>query len=95
MKNPSDKQRPIDRLRDGGGSLTVNTPDDDTPIREMISTGDRLLVVKDKGVYEVTLADRIDPERTNPAVPNTIQKILPFGAADCKRPVLASIESLF
>ena len=82
MKNPSDKQRPIDRLRDGAGSLTVNTPDDDTPIREMISTGDRLLVVKDKGVYEVTLADRINPERTNPAVPNTIQKILPFGAAD-------------
>ena len=82
MKSPADKNRPIDRLRDGAGSLTINTPDDDTPIREMISTGDRLLVVKDKGIYEVALADQIDPERTNPTVPNTVQKILPFGAAD-------------
>jgi|APEBP8051072433_1049376.scaffolds.fasta_scaffold02501_1 hypothetical protein len=82
MKNSSDKQRPIDRLRDGGVSLIVNTPDDDTPIRDMISTSDRLLVVKDKGIYEITLADQIDPERTNPTVPNTIQRILPFGAAD-------------
>ena len=82
MKNSSDKQRAIDRLRDGGGLLTVNTTDDDTPIRDIISTGDRLLVVKDKGIYEVTLADRIDQQRTNPSVPNTIQLLIPFGAAD-------------
>lgn len=82
MKSPVDKNRPIDRLRDGAGSLTISTPGDDTPIREMISTGDRLLVVKDKGIYEVALADQIDPGRTNPTVPNTVQRILPFGAAD-------------
>lgn len=82
MKNPDEKKRSIDRLRDSACSLTITTPDDDTPIREMISTGDRLLVVKDKGIYEVALADQIDPVRTNPSVPNTVQKILPFGAAD-------------
>ncbi|NYS77867.1 MULTISPECIES: hypothetical protein [Halomonadaceae] len=82
MKRTSDKQRPIDRLRDSAGSLKINTSDDETPIREMISTGDRLLVVKDHGIYEIALADQIDPERSNPSVPNTIQRVLPFGAAD-------------
>lgn len=46
----------------------------------MISTGDRLLVVKGKGVYEITLADHVDPKRTNISVPNTIQRVLPYGA---------------
>lgn len=82
MKRTSDKQRPIDRLRDSAGSLTINTLDDETPIREMISTGDRLLAVKDHGIYEITLADQIDSERTNPSVPNTVQRVIPFGAED-------------
>ena len=49
---------------------------------EMISTGERLLIVKEKGVYEVKLADQVDPERTNIATPNTVQRILPYGAGD-------------
>ena len=43
---------------------------------------DRLLVVKGKGIYEIKLADQVDPERTNIDVPNTIQRILPYGAED-------------
>ena len=82
MKDKPETNRPIDRLRDGAGSLTISTPDDDTPIREMISTDERLLIVKDKAIYELALADQIDLERTNPAIPNTIQKILSFGATD-------------
>ncbi len=48
----------------------------------MISTGERLLIVKEKGVYEVKLADQVDPERTNIATPNIVQRILPYGAGD-------------
>ena len=48
----------------------------------MISTKDRLLMVKGKGVYEIKLADQVDPERTNIDVPNTIQRFLPYGAED-------------
>ena len=39
-------------------------------------------MVKGKGIYEVKLADQVDPERTNISVPNTIQQILPYGAQD-------------
>ena len=82
MNTPSDKGRPIDKLRSGAGSLAISTPDDDSAILEMISTNDRLLVVKGKGIYEIKLADQLDPERTNIDVPNTIQRILPYGAQD-------------
>lgn len=82
MNTPSDKPRPIDTLRDGAVSLEIKTPGDDSAILEMISTGDRLLVVKGKGIYEVKLADEVDPKRTNINVPNTIQRVLPYGADD-------------
>ena len=82
MNTPSDKGRPIDKLRNGAGSLEINTPGDDTAISEMISIDDRLLVVKGKGIYEIKLADQVDPERTNIGAPNTIQRILPYGAQD-------------
>ena len=48
----------------------------------MISVSDRLLVVKGKGIYEIKLADQLDPERTNIGVPNIIQRVLPYGAQD-------------
>jgi hypothetical protein len=79
MGDQADKPRPIDRLRDGAGSLEIRTVDDDTPISGMISTGDRLLVVKGKGIYEIKRADQIDPERTNIATPNTAQRVIPYG----------------
>ena len=82
MNTPPDKGRPIDKLRSGAGSLEVSTPDDNTAISEMISIADRLLVVKGKGIYEIKLADQVDPERTNVGVPNTIQRILAYGAQD-------------
>lgn len=82
MNTPTDKGRPIDKLRSGAGSLDISTPDDDSEISEMISIDDRLLVVKGKGIYEIKLADQVDPERTNIGVPNTIQRILPYGPQD-------------
>lgn len=79
MVNETDKPRPIDVLRSGAGSLEIRTPEDDSAISEMISTSDRLLVVKGKGIYEIKLADQVDPGRTNIATPNTIQRIIPYG----------------
>jgi len=80
MENQTDKPRPIDKLRAGAGSLDIRTPDDDSAISDMISTGDRLLVIKGKGIYEIKLADQVDPERTNISTPNTTQRVIPYGA---------------
>lgn len=82
MSDRPNKARPIDKLRNGAGSFEISTPNDDSAISEMISTGERLLIVKGKGVYEVKLADQIDPGRTNVATPNTVQQILSYGADD-------------
>ncbi|MBK9949214.1 MAG: hypothetical protein IPP12_18820 [Nitrospira sp.] len=80
MSDSSDKQRLIDKLRNSAVSIEIHTPGDESSISEMISTGDQLFVVKGKGIYEVKLADQVDPDRTNIHVPNTVQKILPYGA---------------
>ncbi len=81
-KKDKDQKRPIDRLRDGAGSLEVKTPDDDSAITGMIALGDSLLAVKEKGIYAIKLADKIDPERKNINAPNTIQRILPYGSSE-------------
>ena len=80
MKYKGDKKRPIDKLRNGAGSFDLSTPDDDSEIKEMIKIGGRLLVVKGKGIYEIKLADEVDPERTNISTPNIIQRVFPFGS---------------
>lgn len=77
-----DKPRLIDMLRDGGGSMEIQTLDDKGPITDIISTDERLFVVKGKGIYEVKLADQVDPNRTNITTPNTIQRVLPYGSDD-------------
>ncbi len=82
MKGPTDNPRMIDEIRNSGGSLEIGTPDDGSPIKDMISAGDRLLVIKGKGIYAVKLADQVDPERTNIATPNTVQRVIPYGADD-------------
>jgi len=81
-KKDQSNKRPIDRLRDVGGSLEVKTPDDDSPITGMMTFADSLYAVKERGIYEIKLADQIDPERKNIHVPNTIQRVLPYGSAE-------------
>ena len=78
MKKDREKTE-IDQIRDSAGSINLNTPDDESEISEMFSVNDRFLVIKGEGVYEIKLADQIDPERQNISTPNTIQKIIPFG----------------
>lgn len=84
MKNGNEKdlspKRPIDKIRASAGKFKVGTPDDESPITGLLSLGDRLLVIKAKGIYQVVLADQIDPDRTNINIPNTIQKLLSYGS---------------
>src|SRR3954452_22744451 len=67
-------QEPFMPMRDAAGSFELNNPDDGPPIKEMFSLKDRLLLITEKGTYEVQLADQIDPKRVNPNFPHNVQR---------------------
>src|SRR5262249_56398562 len=73
-------KRLIDRKRDAGGIMEIGTPDEQSAITAIFPIGDALYAVKERGIYEVKLADRIDPKRTNIAIPNTQQRVLNYGS---------------
>jgi hypothetical protein len=75
------KERPIDRIRQSALSMQVGTPKDGAALM-MIDMGSALYVIKEHAIYAVQLADQVDPERTNAAVPNTLQQILSIGTQD-------------
>lgn len=75
-------KRVIDKQRNAALTLTVSDGDDDSPIREFLTTSDNLYLIKEKGVYKVQLADDIDPKRTNPNIPNLSQRVLSAGYND-------------
>jgi hypothetical protein len=70
-----DEKSPIDKKRESGGYIDIGT-EDDGAIIEMINVGNKLIVVKEKSLYELMMADTIDPGRTNIGLPNMIQKLL-------------------
>ncbi len=74
-------KRPIDHQRDAAISMQVGDATDGA-ISEAISLGDRLLIVKEESIWQVQLADDIDPERSNSNIPNTHQKLLSRGSTD-------------
>src|SRR5580658_3414613 len=82
------EKRPIDRLRDSGMSMEIDDAEDSSAVSEMISLGDKLLIIKANSIHAIQLADQIDPKRTNAAIPNTQQKLLEVGAND---PLVARI----
>lgn len=97
MRKLRDKEKSsVDRLRDGPGSVKVETPDDNSNITGMVSFGGTLYAIKEKGVYRIKMADEIDPERRNINVPNTVQRVLPYGSTDdsAGRVFLTGIELL-
>jgi hypothetical protein len=66
--------------RDYGGRFTLKNQDDGSPIREQIVFGDRLLLITEKCIYAIQMADQIDPGRTNPALPHNFhQKLFDHG----------------
>src|ERR1700730_12656307 len=62
--------------RDYGGSFKLDNPDDGTAITEVVRVDDGLLMVTQKCTYRVRVADQIDPERKNPALPHNFQQKL-------------------
>lgn len=73
-------KRAVDHLRDGAGSMSMDVPGDDSEVTGMLTFADRLMVVKRRGIYEIKMADEIDPNRTNLKAPNTLQRLSPFGS---------------
>ena len=71
-------KRPIDQKRDSAISGTIGVAGDGA-IKEFLNVGHSLLMIMDEAIYKFELADRIDPERTNIAVPNTQQKLYSVG----------------
>jgi len=70
-----EEKRPIDRKRESGGQAEIGS-EEDGEIIEIKSIGGRLLVIKERSIYEIVTADTIDPERTNINIPSTIQKLI-------------------
>jgi hypothetical protein len=62
--------------------MRIEGDGDDSPIIDMITIGDALYIVKECGIYTFQLADQIDPERTNAAIPDALQRVLAIGASD-------------
>jgi hypothetical protein len=75
-------KQPIDRLRNAAISARIGCDGDESAISEIIAIGDSLYFVKEFGIYAMQLADQIDPERTNAAIPNVQQRILAIGSND-------------
>ena len=87
------KKRPIDRLRDGAGSMTIGTADDKSAITGTITFAEKLFIVKEKGLYQVQLADEFDPDRTTISIPNAQKVVLKHGSKSefvCRTFLLAS-----
>lgn len=69
------EKRPIDRKRESAGMADIGTKEDGA-IQQMIKIGGRLIILKEKSIYEFTMADDVDPERTNIKLPNNIHKLI-------------------
>jgi hypothetical protein len=69
--------RPIDKVRNSG--IQVTLPPDTGGITDMGEINGALHMIGGSAIYRVQLADEIDPQRTNIALPNTNQKVLSYG----------------
>lgn len=69
----------INKKRDSAGSFEVGDPNDMTPIGDIFTTDENLYAITNKAIYLLKLADEIDPDRTNPNLPNLQKKVLNHG----------------
>jgi len=74
-------KRPIDKKRESGGYIDVGTKEDGA-IVEMKNIGGRLIIIKERSIYEMVMADTVDPERTNIHLPPMIHKLIINKGAD-------------
>ncbi|MCR5860966.1 hypothetical protein LRS05_01865 [Flavobacterium sp. J372] len=70
-----EEKTPIDRVRESSGYSDVGTNKDGTIINTM-KIANRLLVIKERSIYEMVFADEVDPDRTNINLPRTINKLV-------------------
>ena len=90
------KKRPIDRQREAAITMKVGDDEDSSPIKDFLSTENALYTIKGQGIYKVQLADDIDPERTNPNIPNLSQKVLSAGDDnEIVARILLTVQCLF
>lgn len=72
-------KRPIDVRREAGGHFNVDA--DAGNIVAMTGLGDRMLIVAERAIFSVRMADQIDPQRLNIGVPPVVQqRLLEHGA---------------
>lgn len=70
-----EEKRPIDRKREAGGFADIGT-NEDGAIVDSVVIGNRLIIIKERSIYEILMADNVDPERTNFNMPPTIHKLI-------------------
>ncbi len=68
-------KRAIDKIRDSGGGAEIGTIEDGAII-ELFEINGRLIVIKERSIYEMINADDVDPERTNINLPNNIHRLI-------------------
>ncbi len=87
--------RPIDQRRNAAVMMELGTPGEGR-ITQTISLADKLYIIKENAIYAVQLADVIDPDRTNIALPNVQRKIASEGSqSDIVCRVLLAGRELF
>lgn len=79
MKQKPDQ--PIDLIRNSALSMNIGKEEDGS-ICTVIDMQHTLYSIHEHAIYAMQLADQIDPQRTNTAVPNTQQKVLSLGTKD-------------
>lgn len=72
--------KPIDKIRSSAGRMEIGSSDDQSDITAMLSLGESLFVIKERGIYSIKLADQIDPARTNASIPPVQQRIVSLGS---------------
>ena len=76
--------------------MTVGLPEEGK-LTDMVKVGkDGLLMVKERAIYEVSFADKIDPDRKNENIPNVQQRVLSSGSSsELVQRILINSDSLF
>lgn len=59
--------------------MTLGTQSDTGGIEAMCEINGSLHIILERAIYLAKLADEIDPQRTNPSIPNVNQKVLSVG----------------
>ena len=90
------ERRLVDKIRESGGHADIGTAEDGA-IVGMKNYDGRLIILKEKAIYEMVFADSIDPDRTNENLAPTIHKLIIDKGADslivCK--TFISAKTLF